>query len=40
MNKARLRQQYTVTGTFTGDLVISLAIGATWYGILVVFYSF
>jgi hypothetical protein len=40
MNKAKLRQAYTVSGTFTGDIAISIAIGVMWYGILVVFYSF
>ena len=39
MNKARIRHDYTVTGTFIGDLSISLAIGVTWYFILVAFWS-
>lgn len=40
MNKARIRQEYTVSGTFIGDALISVVVGVTWYGILVMFYSF
>jgi len=40
MNKSRLRQEYTITGSFIGDLAISLAIGVAWYFILVAFWSF
>ncbi len=39
-NKARLRDEYTLTGRFWADIAIGSLIGPLWYGILVMFYSF
>lgn len=39
-NKARLRDQYTLTGSFWVDIAIGSLMGPLWYGILVAFYSF
>lgn len=40
MNKARIRQEYTVSGTIIGDLALSVVIGLNLFFCLVLFLSF
>lgn len=39
MNKARLKQEYTVSGSFLTDAVLGVLIGVMWFLILVAFLS-
>lgn len=39
MNKARLRQEYTVSGSFLTDAVLGVLIGGMWFVILIAFLS-
>lgn len=40
MNKARLRQEFTVSGSFVMDAVYGVMLAPLWYLIAVVFFSF
>jgi len=40
MNKARLRQEYTTSGSFIGDLCLGVAIGLNLFFCLILFLSF
>ena len=39
MNKARIKQEYTVFGSFLTDAALGVLIGGMWFLILVAFLS-
>lgn len=40
MNEARIRQEYTTSGSFMGDLCLGMVIGLNLFFCLILFLSF